>query len=87
MTCAGRSGSVCVWILVACTGELSEVIFHFCVCIKYIIIHPTSTLFVFCQTNSKDILKKIQILRKAEKSKGFEFKKIAPKTSFLDANN
>lgn len=38
-------------------SSLSEVIFHFCV---YIIIHPASTPFVFCQTNSKDILKNDQ---------------------------
>lgn len=68
-------------------SSLSEVIFHFCVCIKYIIIHPASTPFVFCQTNSKDILKNDQKdTAKAEKSKGFDFKKIAPKSSFLAAN-
>lgn len=41
---------------------------------------------MFCQTNSKDILKNDQKTAKAEKSKGFDFKKIAPKTSFLAAN-
>lgn len=64
-------------------SSLSEVIFHFCVCIKYIIIHPASTPFVFCQTNSKDILKNDQKTElKLRKVRALSLRKLLLKAPF-----